>query len=476
MHLYQKCLLILLALQPNAVLADDGGIYSLPSIPLLAIETDGRVMPSCTIVHAPEGCSGTSIDNNDYVAGRMIMTLGGDTLYDSGPFIPKTAGMRIKIRGNSTGAFMQQHPYKLKLSVKSDLFQRQLQSYSHKDWLLLGMYTWNPAMSNSESNILNFVGTAVSKAVGLEWTPEFRLVNVILNGHYEGLYYLMESVSRGDARVKIDDRGFIIEHDTFWWNEELYFKTSHQGQLMGFTFKYPDENDIDESILNRICNYIEYFEDVLYSEGDIGQIADMESFARWILVHDILGTDDAGGCNRFFYKSSIDDDSMLKMGPVWDFDSAFKSSGWSAMHTIGWFYFQRLFKRNDFISIYTDLWKKHRNSILYDIDLTLKVAEEYYGNVFDQAMACHRNAFPGEGAQPFAIQMREVRTKLSERILLLDRLMSEFESSSVKSNRQSTKVSPATLGSYDILGRPISHSFTNHRGFYVIRCQKILLH
>ena len=85
-------------------------------IPLLNIETVDGEMPTYTIVNAPEGCIGTSITDNNYVPGRMVMTLKGETYYDSGDYEKNVSGMRIKIRGNSTGAFMNQHPYKIKLS------------------------------------------------------------------------------------------------------------------------------------------------------------------------------------------------------------------------------------------------------------------------------------------------------------------------------------------------------------------------
>ena len=87
-------------------------------MPLIDITTDGGVEPTCRVVSAPEGCIGTSIADNDYVTGRMVMTINGDTLYDSGEYEKSVSGMRIKIRGISTGAYLNQRPYKIKLLKK----------------------------------------------------------------------------------------------------------------------------------------------------------------------------------------------------------------------------------------------------------------------------------------------------------------------------------------------------------------------
>lgn len=152
-----------------------------PSLPVLNIETVDGVMPTRTIVSAPEGCTGVSITDNNYVPGRMVMTLGGETLYDSKEYVKGESGMRIKIRGNSTGAYLAQHPYKIKLSKKYDLLRRDNKEFKHKEWLLMSMYTWNSEMTNQESNILNIAGSIISKIVHKEWVPEYDFVNVVIN-------------------------------------------------------------------------------------------------------------------------------------------------------------------------------------------------------------------------------------------------------------------------------------------------------
>lgn len=443
-------------------------------IPVLNIETVNGEMPTYTIVYAPEGCSGVSITNNNYVPGRMIVTFKGNTIYDTKEYVKGESGMRIKVRGNSTGAYMNQHPYKIKLSKKYDLLERGDKVFKHKDWVLLCMYTWNVKMTNQESNILNIAGTIVSKALNKEWTPDFTFVHVVINGEYQGMYYLMESVEKGDKRVVIDDTGFLIEDDTFWWNEEKYFKTDHQKEHEGYTYKYPDDDDVTDSIQNIIKNYMNEFESSLYTNGNLSSFIDYESFSKWILIHDILGTDDTAGCNRFISKHDYDKNnpyaSKLQMGPVWDYDSTFRSEGWSTLHTTeSWFYFSQLFERNDFKKVYLKLWEEVRPNILSNIQSGFDEIWNKYGDTFDESMKLHQTIYSGEGHQSFRSQIDEVMEKLTKRIYLLDELMTQYGYTNGVSNASENNASLKDIN--DIYGRPLNTTDIKKlpKGMYILR-------
>ena len=401
-----------------------------PDMPVLYITTVNGDTPKCTVVAAPEGCIGTTITNNDYVPGRMVMVLKGDTLYDSKEYIKDESGMRIKRRGNSTAVSLLQHPYKIKLTKKYDLLRRNNNDYKHKKWLLLSMRTWNPKLTNQESNILNIAGILTSKILKKEWTPDYEFVNLVLNGDYQGMYYLMESVDKGNTRINISDAGFLIESDPFWWNEDAYFKTDHQYYEVGYTYKYPDNDDVNDSIQNMIKNYMNEVEDCMYSQGNIADYIDMESFAKWILIHDILGTDDSAGCNKFLYKHDMNDDSKLHMGPVWDYDSMFRSDGLSTLHySQQWFYYPILFQREDFIELYRNLWNQIKDTFAEDLQSGFNAAIEKYADTFDESMALHQTVYPYQGHQSFKSQMNEVMEKLIKRGQVVDTFVTEITTS-----------------------------------------------
>ncbi len=404
-----------------------------PAIPLLDIVTEDNMFPTFTIVKAPDGCIGTSITDNSYVPGRLVMTVCGDTLYDSGEYSKGASGMRIKQRGNSTAASGGQRPYKLKFSKKTDLLMRGDNDYSHKEWVLMRVIVWHPKLICHQSSLLHAAGTIVSRALEKEWTQDWAFVNVVLNGEYQGMYCLMEPASKGKKRIDIDDTGFIIEHDPFWWNEDgHYFKTDRQAYMYGYTYKYPDKDDVTDSIQNAIRDYMNEFERALYEGYDISDYIDMESFAKWILAHDILGSDDVAGCNKFLYKNDLlagnTSASKLCMGPLWDFDSSFRGDDtkWSLLHTMYDFYYHELFKRDDFIKTYVRLWKEVRPALPTFINSSFDDLYAHYEATYDESMKLHLKHFPGEQQRGLLSQIEELKERLNVRIATLDLLMKEF--------------------------------------------------
>ena len=441
-------------------------------IPVLTIETVNHEMPTRTVVQAPEGCVGTSITDNNYVPGRMTVSLLGQTVYDTKEYEKNVSGMRIKVRGNSTGASLDQLPYKIKLSKKYDLLGREDEGFRHKEWLLLSMYTWNKTFTSRECNILNIAGLIISKILHKEWTPEYGFANVVLNGEYQGMYYLMESVSKGDKRVQLDKTGFLVEHDTFWWNEDAYFKTDYQVYSCGYTYKYPDSDDVTEEIQANIRAYINTAEHAIYEGGDVSQYIDLESFAKWVLIHDILGGDDSAGENRFLCRK--DDSSLLCTGPTWDYDSSFRSDSWSAIHSSSWFYYPELFKRDDFVKTYTNLWKSIRPTILNDIQSEFDKVWEKYDDVFDKSMAIHRTKYPYEGRQKLRLQIDEVIDKLHKRVALLDDLMKQYDKTTTGVDDMAFKAGEAKTY-IDLQGRKVNGQQRLGKGIYINNGKKCLM-
>ena len=401
-----------------------------PDLPLLTIETVDGVMPTATKVFPPEGCVGEGI-LSEHVPGRLVMTFKGETLYDSGDYVKGESGVRIKIRGNTTGAYLAQHPYKLKLSKKADLLQLG-NEHKSKDFALLSMYTWNKVMKNKESNILLNTGLALCRALNFPWTPNTRPVNVVINGKYQGLYHLIETVERADTRIKTDKTGFVIENDAYWWKEgEVYFRTEHQtaNTSMGYTFKYPDGDDITEEQLADIKNYMEKVETAVYSNAGASDLIDYNSFAHWVLAHDILGTSDAAGSNMFLYKENgTTENSKLKMATLWDFDSAFRSDvGWAHQHISYAFFYRALFQDKNFVRTYLNLYKEKIAAVYPYVENSLKDFKVKYSEAFEKSMELHRTVYNYECMNSLDEQIDDVLTHLKERLALLDILTTNLE-------------------------------------------------
>lgn len=431
-------------------------------MPLIDITTDGGVEPTCRVVSAPEGCIGTSITDNNYVTGRMVMTINGDTLYDSGEYEKSVSGMRIKIRGNSTGAYLNQHPYKIKLSKKHDLLGLG-NEFKHKEWLLLSMYTWNVKMTKEYSNVLNVAALLALDALGAEWTPRYDFVNVMMNGNYQGMYYLMEAVARGESRIDVSTTGFIIEHDPFFWNEDgRFFKTDRQAPSYGYTYKYPDKDDVTAQQQAEIQSYMNAFEDCLATGGDVAEYIDMESFARWVLVHDILGTDDGAGCNKFLYKYDLDPStplsSKMRIGPPWDYDSCFRigEGKWSRVHTMTDFYYPALFARDDFRKEYVSQWNAVGTGLYDRLHEALEKEKERRAAVFDESIAIHNGKYPGEGVKSFCEQIDEIDELFRRRIADVAMLMKQYDD--VENAIDVPRTAAGKAGLFSIDGRRVDET------------------
>lgn len=317
----------------------------LTGLPLVSIQTVDNELPTYEVSPKPEGCRGYGIRNATKVPGRMRITNGSELIYDSGDYEENESGMTIKIRGN-TSARMPKKPYKIKLQKKVDLLMRDQETCADKNWLLI-----------CDEPFRAVIGLAVNKIVGLQWTPAFEYVNVMINGEYAGNYLLIESVKRNkDCRLNVSKSGFIFEFDPYWWNEPIYVKSpTNLMDSMNYTFKYPDEEDITDEELEYFRDVISRFEQSL-SEENYPDYIDTQSFAAWILGHDILGTADGAGSNFFLTKYDNTDDSKLEMANMWDFDSILqKLDTWSEPHNS--FCFPQLFSNNGhFTRTYKKLW------------------------------------------------------------------------------------------------------------------------
>lgn len=329
-------------------------------LPLLYFETIDHEEPTCDYVSCPPGCMGKSIANATKVPGRLIMykRIGGvdSVLYDSGDYEKDVSGMTIKLRGN-TSAYDAKKPYKIKLQKKFDLLMGGNDAvYKDKEWLLL-----------KDDYFTTIAGFKISEMVGMIWVPRCHFVNVVINGTYRGCYLLCESVKRNpDCRLNVDkDCGFIFECDPYWWNEEVYVY-AERNPSYNYTFKYPDAEDITEEQLAYMQDLVNVYEASL-KKSYYPDLIDVRSFAAWCLVHDITGTQDSGGSNRYYTKYDTTAATKIVMPLAWDFDMAeHVSSTWSKSHTS---HMTTLFNNANrtFVGEFVDIWYGIRRTMVQEI-------------------------------------------------------------------------------------------------------------
>ena len=318
----------------------------LPDLPVICINTDSGLDPVYEMVMPEkEGLHGTTISGNEYM--KSSVEIYG---LSSGP-ITDTA--RIKVRGNASNfSYNGKVNYRLNFENKHDLTGGR-NSLMSKQWILL----------NTGSSLNTFIGDRLSEMVGMEYTSDMIFVNVMLNGDWKGCYCLTPAVTRSNMKNYVEASGYIFENDVYFWNENgLYFQTDYSIESMGYTFTYPDIADMSSPKAAELQNYLRKFEEYLYL-GDIRyrDYIDESSFAKWLLVRDVMGEGDPLGANVYYYKRDLDPEdptsTKLKMGPLWDFDTMCGSPGeWSGSRKYGVTYFEELMKQPEFKELYTDLW------------------------------------------------------------------------------------------------------------------------
>ena len=287
-------------------------------LPLVKIETEDGVNPS---------------EAKEKHNGRMYIVRNGQTVYDSG----EDNELSIKVRGNAT-VYYPKKPYKLKLPKKANLLDsvNPLKSSENKDknWVLLAGYCDKTLLRTMTGF---YTASIFNELDGNErlYVPRSEFVDVVLNGEYIGNYTLTDSVKEGSDRVPVNENadddggiGFIAEYDFLYYeNEPKWFKSSQK--QYPYTFKFPDTDDANfDGHMADFETYINRFESALCDSettDDWKNYIDIESFARWFLVNNVLANIEP---NFYFYKKSSGDSSKLVMGPVWDFE-------WSI--GIGWY-------------------------------------------------------------------------------------------------------------------------------------------
>lgn len=446
--------------------ADLDSLLAKTGLPVLYISTVNSDEPQGEPAYPPAGAWGVGLTDNEYVSGSLTIEKNGEVLYSSGEYNAGASGIRIKLRGNTSALGNGKKPYKLKLSKKCDMLFRGSSIYRYKDWVLL------PA--HDRKCIKTITGFILGNSIGAGWEPGFEFVSLVINGDYKGFYLLTDAVEKNTARIEIDNTGFVIEDDAYWWNEDVYFKGNILPYPVGYTFKYPDSDDITQGRLSDIRQYILDFEELLLNNSDISSMIDVESFATWLLAHDILGSGDSGGTNRYLYKYDMlpgnFTSSLMKMGILWDFDAAFKNEGkWAAIHNVDYsFYFPYLLDNNDFIKAYYCKWEEVKGSICNKIIDSLHSIQHEKGEgielckMLDTQRWHHTNP-------TFASDVQFVENWLDARIAWLEENISEAYSSigSVPSD----DIKEQSI--YTIYGVKVSEM--NSPGIYIVNGRKVLV-
>ena len=231
--------------------------------------------------------------------------------------------LQIRGRGNSTWN-MAKKPYRIKFHQKEKFLGK---GYANaKNWTLL-------ANAADKTMIRNAITSEMGDWLGLKFNPAHKFVDFTLNGTYQGTYQISDQIDVRPHRVNIVEQdyplsstsditgGYLLEVDGF--HESPCFRTNHNVYI---SIHYPDDDEIVNSQINYIRNYVNEFESALFSsnftdpEEGYRAYVDSLSLINWFLATEISGNID-GYYSTYFYKNQ--QDPLLYFGPLWDYDIAY---------------------------------------------------------------------------------------------------------------------------------------------------------
>ena len=295
---------------------DDDALWTPSALPVITIHTtDAREVTSRS----------TYIDGT--YSAIYTTKIDGTPARSNGGTKIQTDTLEIRGRGNASWGFPKK-PYRLKLARARHLMGM---SADAKNWTLINNY-------GDKTLMRNLLAFDVSRRLGMAWTPEGRLVDVIFNGEYKGTYQLCDQVQVHEDRVAITKMaktdnygdfvtgGYLIELDAYASGEPKWFTSSTYG--IPITIKYPDSEDITPYQENYIKTQWNAFERTVststYADPEKGyaSMLDVPSFVQHFLVGEYSGnTDTYWSVN--VWKDRLD--PYFHIGPVWDFDLAFEN-------------------------------------------------------------------------------------------------------------------------------------------------------
>ena len=249
----------------------------------------------------------------------------------------------IKLRGNSSLSFNQK---KYTFETRDDDGEEQdvalLDMPAHSDWVLLAPY-------NDVSMLRDPMAFQMWREMG-HWAPRTKMVELVFNGDYCGIYVLSEAIKRGKDRVNISKLkksdvngrdvtgGYILRIDTYN-DDDATFPSKVPGIGPGIMTSqitwsciYPKKKSLQPEQMTYIQNYVDTVESVIQGSDfadpkkGYARYIDVPSFVDYFIHTELSLNADGYKRSAYFYKEKQQEDGTggkLVAGPVWDYNLAY---------------------------------------------------------------------------------------------------------------------------------------------------------
>lgn len=355
------------------------------NLPILVIETNGQVIPDEPKITVEMG---------------LIANPAGERNGLDDAFLGYEGWAGLEVRGSTSQELFDKKSYALetRTATADNRNVSLLGMPKENDWVLHGPYS-------DKSLIRNALAYRLAALV-TDYAPRIRFVELVIDGSYEGLYLLTEKIKRDKNRVAIsklrpEDEsgdpltgGYILKIDKMTGVNSSGFVSEHpprpgSTQQVSFLYHEPKGRDITAVQQAYVQGQIRGLENLLqgsdYADSLRGypQYFDRASLVDYFIVNELCKNIDAYRLSTFLVKDRDSVDPRWRMGPVWDFNTAFGNVEFCAGAAVeGWvvdfnsvcpdnawpvpFWWQRFWADPSFRRAVRNRWYELRGDVLSD--------------------------------------------------------------------------------------------------------------
>lgn len=357
---------------------------------------------------------GETISSYKRITARMKIIHNGngeinyaDTLTHKGQRVDYEGYVALRYRGNSSYNRSDKKPYSFRTldkSLEQDGQKKKVEILGmgkDNNWALLAPFS-------DKSMIRDMLAFELSRP-WMEFVPQGRFCEVVLDGTYYGVFVLCEVVSKGKHRLNLPDPavegdgltgGYIVEVDR---NDDYSFLSNYHPvdgrgreyelNNIYIQYKFPDYEDLTDAQKNYIKSAVDKMEQSLASEDyrnpetGYARYIDVMSFADYQLAKEFGHDVDGYRLSCKMYKRRDSEDSRFKL-TLWDMNLAYGNSdyydGW---RTDTWIY-----ESNELLYYFNDpqfvpfWWYRLNADVNYQNILKERWAEYRHANFSNESL------------------------------------------------------------------------------------------
>lgn len=329
------------------------------------MSADAQISGTLPVIHLTTQNGQEIVSKTQPVAGSLYITVPDES--EMQPLGDEETQITLTIRGRGNSSWRSpKKPYKIKFNKRQEIFG--LAPNKHFALLNLG-YNYMASMAAME---------AMRLLTG-QWSPHIIPVELIMNGRYDGMYFLAETVRIDPGRLDIFKQndletdsdmipyGWLVEIDNYGeTNQIMVYEPGQSG--MRVTYKSPEL--LSEPQLQWLKSEFNAMTKALYDKtlGDEQRTAhiDIKSAARYFVIRELFHDTDAYHGSLYLHRD-YESDARWRFGPLWDIGFSPDKTAWiidkrphyAQCHLIG-----PLMENKLFMAAVIDVWTEFRSRIM----------------------------------------------------------------------------------------------------------------